>query len=334
MNWSKGFSAKYYYTVVDPTTWKDISRHELTGGSITRSDSNLLQSARIDLTDLPAEGEAWVRVYLEATQEADGIREPLFTGIMSVPAVEWDGDRKSYSAECYSALKPAADVLLSRGWYAAAGVIGAEAAAGLLAVGAAPVKCEENAPRLATSIVAEDGETNLTMAWKIVEAIGWRIRISGDGTIRILPAASEAAATFDSIGNDIVELSVTDTRDWFSCPNVFRAESGDMTAIARDDDEGSSLSTVRRGREIWAEERNCKLNDGESLAGYAARRLKALQSPARTISYSRRFLPDISVGDLVNLNYPKQNISAVFRISSQTIDLGYGARTSEEAVML
>lgn len=334
MNWSKGFSAKYYYTVVNPTTWKDISRHELTGGSITRSDSNLLQSARIDLTDLPTEGEAWVRVYLEATQEADGIREPLFTGIMSVPAVEWDGNRKSYSAECYSALKPAADVLLSRGWYAAAGVNGAEAAAGLLAVGAAPVKCEENAPRLATSIVAEDGETNLTMAWKIVEAIGWRIRISGDGTIRILPAASEAAATFDSIGNDIVELSVTDTRDWFSCPNVFRAESGDMTAIARDDDEGSSLSTVRRGREIWAEERNCKLNDGESLAGYAARRLKALQSPARTISYSRRFLPDISVGDLVNLNYSKQNISAVFRISSQTIDLGYGARTSEEAVML
>lgn len=334
MNWSKGFAAAYYYTVVDPATWRDTSRHELTGGSVSRTDSNLLQSASIDVTDLPSDGEVWIRVWLDTKQKEDGAHEALFTGLMSAPAVQWDGNRKSYQAECYSVLKPAADILLSRGWYAAAGANGARTAANLLAAGAAPVDYAENAPHLKTSIVAENNESHLTMAWKILNAIGWRIRIDGSGRIHIVPKAAERSTELDSIDNDIMELSVSDTRDWFDCPNVFRAESGDLTAIARDEDENSRLSIQNRGREVWAEESNCKLNDGESLQEYAVRMLREKQSPGRTVSYSRRYLPDVTVGDIVRIHYPRQNIDADFRITSQDIEFGYGARTTEEAVMV
>ncbi len=334
MNWNDGFSAAYYYTIVDSTTWRDTTRHELTGGSVSRTDSNLMQSASVDITELPSETETWIRVYLDARQQKDGAHEALFTGLMTAPTVEWDGNRKSYKSECYSVLKPAADILLGRGWYAAAGANGARAAATLLSAGAAPVEYAENSPHLTSSIVAENNETNLSMAWKILNAIGWRIRITGDGVIHITPKASERSAELDSLGNDIVELSVSDTRDWFRCPNVFRAESGDLTAIARDEDENSRISVSGRGREVWAEERDCKLNDGESLQEYALRRLREEQSPARTVSYSRRYLPDVSVGDIVRIHYPKQHIEADFRISSQSIEFGYGARTSEEAVMI
>ena len=334
MNWNEGFSSRFYYTVVDPASWRDIARHELTGGSVSRTASNLLQSADIDITDLPSDGEEWIRIWLDARQGNDGAHEELFTGLMSAPAVDWDGNRKSYKAECYSVLKPAADILLDRGWYAAAGVNGAYIAYQLLSAGPAPVTYADSAPALSSSIVAEQGETNLSMAWKIINAIGWQIRISGSGEISIEPLTSDPAAELDSIANDIVELSVKDKRDWFSCPNVFRAESGGLTAIARDEDEDSTLSIPSRGREIWAEERSCKLSDGEGLEEYAVRRLRELQSPARTVSYSRRYLPDVSVGDIVRMHYPRQNIDDLFRVESQKIELGYGARVSEEGRMV
>ena len=334
MNWNKGFTSRYYCTVVDKVSWRDLERYELTGGSVSKSNSNLMESADVDMTQIPGEGEVevWIRIWLDARQADDGGHEAIFTGLMSAPSVEWDGNRQSYRAECFSVLKPADDIFLPRGWYAAAGMNGAQQAAELLGAGPAPVEYEDNAPALARTIVAEDNETKLSMAIKILKAIGWRIRILGDGRISILPKATEPVIDLDPLENDCVELSVTDTRDWFSCPNVFRASYNDLTAIARDDDEASPLSTISRGREVWMDEADCVLNDGESIGEYAERRLKEEQSPARQIKYFRRFNPDALPGEIARVSHPAQNIEGLFRISTQRIDLGYGARTQEEAV--
>lgn len=334
MDWNRGFSAAYFIKTVDPATWRDVDTYRMTGGDISRSGGSLMESATVELTEIPAGTEAWIRIYLDARQGATGERQALFTGLMTVPETEWKGMRDSYSCECYSVLKPAGDVLLPRGWYVSAGMSGAQAAADLLSVGAAPVEYADASPALASSIIAENKETNLSMAQKIVDAIGWRIRIHGDGVISIEPKETEPRASFDTLENDIIELSVSDRRDLFNCPNVFRATVDDLTAIARDDDPESPLSTVNRGREVWKEEANCKLADNESIAQYALRRLKEEQAPAREVEYSRRFWPDITAGDVVRLNLPAQNISGVFCIESQTIELGYGARTSEEVIEL
>lgn len=331
MNWNAGYSAIYYYTIVDPATWRDMEPHDLVDGSVMRTTDGLMQSADITITELPAEGEAWVRIYLNAVQGADGAREALFTGLLQAPATDWNGTREEHKAELYSVLKPAEDVLLPRGWYAPAGMDGAQLAADLLGVGPAPVTYANAAPALSSAIVAESKETRLSMAKKIVEAIGWRIRISGSGEISIEPRSDEAAAILDPLENDIVEMEVTDTRDWYTCPNVLRATSGGLTAIARDDDPDSPYSTASRGREIWAEESKPALNDGEGIEAYARRRLRELQAPVRSVEYSRRYLPDVMPGDVVALHYPAQRIDADFRVVSQKIEMGYGARISEEA---
>lgn len=331
MNWKNGFSGRYYMELVDTATWRDIQRIEITGGTISRSGGDLMEAADIDVTELPEGSDRWVRIYLDARQEDEGDRVAIFTGLLTAPSADWNGKRKSHRTECYSVLKPADDVLLQRGWYAPAGTNGAALAAELLSIGAAPVVYDDYAPTISETIVAEDGETNLSMARKIIDSIGWRIRISGNGEIRVCAKASEAAATFDALENDFVELQLSDRIDWFSCPNVFRAVSGDLTAVARDDDPDSPFSTVSRGREIWAEETNCTLNLNEGITEYALRRLKEEQSPARTADYARRFHPELTVGDIVKLHYPAQNIDSDFRIVSQNIELKYGARTSEEA---
>ena len=336
MNWTRGFSALYELKKVDPVTWMDMGSFELTGGSISRTDDNLQESAVIQMTTDP--GECWLRVYLNAKQEGSGARIALFTGLASTPQRDLDGVRENYQATCYSVLKPADDVLAPCGYYVPAGVDGAKIAAQLLGVGPAPVTCADNSPKLLEPIVAEELDTNLTIARQIVDSIGWRIRIRGDGSISIEPAAENVSLKLDPQDNDSVELKITDTQDWYAVPNCYRVSTGSLYAVARDDDPESPLSTVSRKAarggtgEIWTSESSVSLSDGESLAEYAIRKLKEAQAPARKIVYTRRFFPDVLVGDLVSLHYPGIKIDGKFRVSRQTVTLGYGAKTQEEAV--
>lgn len=334
MIWNEGFTASYYMTIVDPKSWRDIDRLEITGGSIDRNSSGLYASADVTMTELPEGGETWIRLWMDAEQ--DGVEHvPLFTGLTSAPERSLDGMRETYKVECFSALKPMDDVLTERGTYIPTEVAAPKAAERLLKAGPAPVviSAEGELPRLKEAIVAEDGETNLTLALKTLDAVNWRLQIDGRGIITLEPNESRLVQVFGA-DNDVIEPKITDEYDWYACPNVLRAISDDLTAIARDDDPGSALSTVSRGREIWAEETSVNLSSNESIAAYAYRRLKELQSPARTISYNRRFDPDVMPGDVVMINHPEVSIKGSFKVVSQRLELGHGCRTSEKATLI
>lgn len=332
MDWRKGFGAACYVKTVDPSTWRDINRIEITGGSISKISSELRESADIDCVNYAGKTEQWIRVYLDAFQEGDSKHEALFTGLACVPSVDRDGAMRRCQIECYSVLKPAQDVLLQRGWYAPEGMDGAELVKTLLATTPAPIEVEKGSAALLEPIVAEDGESCLSMACKILNVIGWRIRIGGDGMITVCPKASAVSAIFDPEENDVVEPKITTSSDWYGCPNVFRAVNHGVAAIARDDDEDSIFSTVSRGREIWMEEMNCSLNDGETVEEYAMRRLKEEQTRAETISYKRRYNPDVQVGDKVQFRYHGHGIVGEYTVTEQSIDLSYPAKISEKSV--
>lgn len=330
MDWSKGFSALYHMTRVDPVTWRDIERIEITGGSVDRSDSGLMHSADIDCVNLPHNEEMYVRIYLDARQAGGGEHLALFTGLATTPDDDYKGNIKSNTVQCYSVLKPAEDILLDRGWYAPAGIDTAVIINRLLSSIPAPVRIADGAPKLRTSIVADESDSRLDMVEKILGAINWRMRISGYGEIIIEPYSYEAKATFDPLENDVIETDISVSHDWYSCPNVFRAIDEELTAIAKDEDDDSPFSIQNRGREIWMQDTNCDLADDESIAQYAMRRLKEEQSRAVSASYKRRFNPDIMPGDLVYLKYPKQGLNGVYRVTGQNIELKHGATTSED----
>ena len=333
MNWNKGFSASYYIAIVDPITWEDIDKINLTGGSINRFCTELRNSASIDCINFDGSREKWIRIYLDAQQGHSAEHVALFTGLTASPNKSINGELISNQVDCYSVLKPCQDVLLPRGWYAPAGVPGTTVLNELLEATPAPVVASEEGPKLKEYIVAESGENNLSMIDKVLMAMDWRLTIAGDGTIIIGPKATEPVYYYDPLENDAVEPEIDITFDWYSCPNVFRATSGDESEEARDDSNESGLSTVQRGREVWREETSCKLNAGETLLDYAKRRLKELQRVQLTAKYQRRYHPDINASDLIRLHYPKQDLEGVFFIDSQTINLGYGAQTSEEVVL-
>lgn len=331
MNWNNGFSARYYATVVDPHSWSDIEKFDITGGSISRTSTGLRESADVTCVNRRPSKEQWIRVYMDSRQSGSSIRTALFTGLATSPERDIDGSLETNPLECYSVLKACDDVRLPRGWYAPSDSVGANLVRDLLAeTTPAPVIVQGVSPKLTNFIIAEDNETHLTMADKILTAIGWRIKILGDGTVVVCPMATEVSDKFDALENDSIKPNVNIKDDWYKCPNVLRVTVKGTSAVARDDSPNSPLSTVSRGREVWAEESNCTLNNKESLGTYAIRRLKELQRHGASVNYARRYNPNILVTDIVSLNYPKQDLVGKFVIVSQKIELGLGAETEEE----
>lgn len=339
MDWDKGFSAKYYISVVDRATLRDLRRIEITGGTIKRQDSELRESADIDCVNYSETGEQLIRVWLDAKQNDNSSHTPLFTGLATSPGKKINGQLVSNTLECYSILKIAQDMLLPRGWYAPKGISGGELIKDLLSVIPSTITIAENSPGLNSAIIAESGENRLSMADKILSAmttnnLNWRLVVDGFGNIDVMPYTREPVMTFDAIQNDVLEPSLSIDYDWYSCPNVYRAVLDDSYAIARDDLESSPLSTVNRGREVWLEDSSAYLKENETLAEYAERMLTLAQQAATTVSYDRRFTPDVRVSDVVRLNYPAQGITGNYLVKSQNITLGYNARTSEEVVKI
>lgn len=332
MKWNLGYTATYYLATVDPLTWRDRERIEITGGKISRNNTGLRVSADIDCKNYRYEQERWVRVWMIATQGDDAERVPLFTGITAPPDRDIEGAVETNQLACNSVLQPAQDVRLPLGWYARTSVPAGVVLKELLSVCPAPFTVEGETPYLADYIIAEQNENRLTMTEKVLAAIGWRLRIGGDGSISACPPAVSPAAVFDALTNDVIEPQIKATNTMFSCPNVFRAVQGDNCFIARDDDPDSPLSTVSRGREIWAEESSADLNDGEDGDAYAARRLQELQKYGTTISYNRRYDPNVVPTDRIELRYPGSRISGVYEVTSQGITLGAGCKTSEEVI--
>ena len=342
MDFSRGYAASFYGTIVNPDTMKDAERFEIINGSINRSTDILRQSASITISDSADYfNDAIIRIYMIAVQDGKSETIPLFTGLASSPSESYSNGVITSSLECYSLLKIVDDIVLPLGWYASAYSNGPETIKDLLSPlsvdvyisGANVTDFEEGTfPDyiLTSSIVAEGGETNLTMIDKILSIIDWRMQIDGDGSIYLSSADPDSmapVAVISATENDVIETNFTRSRDWFSCPNVFKAIYGDFTAIERDDDPDSELSTVNRGREVWMVEDSASLEEDESLGEYAKRRLMEEQERSETVSYTRRFMPEINQDDIVRINYPE--LQGDYYVESQSINLEANAKTSE-----
>jgi len=333
MNWANGYIAEYYATKIDPATWRDLERIEITGGTVKREAEGLRDSAQIYCDKYPQGIENWIRIYLDVKQGGSNEHVALFTGLATSPSKDMNGVIETSAVECYSVLKPASDIYLLRGWYAPSGVQGGKVIKDLLSELPAPIEVADNSPALSSSIIAEDAETKLSMVEKVLKAINWRLRLTGDGRLHVEPKPLEAIATFDPLEYDVLETEIHVAADWFSAPNVYMAIDNDITAIARDDSVKSELSTVNRGREVWAQG-TANLADNQTIEQYAKEMLKQAQTVKQSATYNRRFMPDILPSDIVRMRYPKQGVDGLYTVKSQSITLSYNATTNEEITAL
>ena len=336
MDYSKGYTSSFYMTLLDPITWTDTGRIELMSGSISRSETDLRQSANLSLRSWDYSGDQWVRIYMVSEANGSLDRIPLFTGIATSPSDSYSLGVTTSNVQVYSVLKPAQDIYLQHGWYARKNAGCEKVIRELLSNLNAPLEFNYDTDEgyLQDDIIAEDNETEVSMVEKILASVKWVMYIRGDGTIVFEKShddfndVSDPVVTMAPYENDVIETSFTLSHDWFSCPNVFRATYNEMTAVARDESDESPLSVQNRGREVWAVEDNVELLDDETIAEYAQARLYELQERSETASYNRRFLPDVNVTNKIRLDYPE--LSGDFIVTSQTITLGHAAVTQEQ----
>lgn len=332
IDWSRGITARYYASIVDPSTWRDTSNVEIISGSIKYTNSGVRGSADLECAVIDHDNEYWIRIYLEARQGGVGELVPLFTGIASIPDITYNGRLHNSKIQCYSPLSTAEKIYLPLGWFARAGSSGGSVIKDLLyEYIPAPLIIDDGSPALTQDVIAEKNETRLSMVDKILEAINWRIVLMGDGTIHAIPKeTNQISASFDHEFNDMFEMNVTISNNWYDIPNVYRAVGSGISSVAKDEDPNSRFSIQNRGREIWMQETDCILNNGEKISQYASRKLKEAQVVYKSVDYTRRFEPNIHVSDKVYLNYPEQNINGIFTIESQDINLKYAGQVSEQ----
>ena len=326
MDFTKSYKAAFYAAFLDPVTWNEQGRFEIVSGSVSRTDSGQRATAELTVREYDEPIDRWVRIYMDCDQNGSRAHEALFTGIVSTPGSEHNGAIENVKLQAYSPLKAAEDIKLQLGWYVPAGRNGAAVIRDLLKKQPAPVEVVGTAPVLSEAIVAEQNENCLSMTEKVLSSINWIMQVAGDGTIILKKASAESVLDMGP-QQDIVETTFSKGRDWFSCPNVVFATTGTASYEARDDDPESELSTVSRGREVQVFEENVTLSDNETIRKYAERRLTELQARTETASYTRRYMPDVLVGDNVRLDYG--SLSGLFTVESQTITLGTAARTQE-----
>lgn len=331
MDWNQGIASSCHVGIVDRDTWLDTDSIPIMDGRIARSEDGILHTADITCRQFPVGKEILIRIWEIAMQNGESNRVAVFTGFATAPQTEIDGRIKKYPLKCYSVLQAADDMLLPLGWYAPVGVDVGLIIKELLSVTHAPIEVKGEIKTLKEAVVSEDNETRLSMAHKILDAAGKRLRLDGMGCITIEDMPTLAVAKYDPNDADAIEPQVTIDDDWYKCPNVFRAVNGNTTAIAKDESD-SILSISQRGREVWMGESSSDYTEDETLSRYALRRLQEEQERAFSVKYDRRYNPDVFAGDLVWLNYPLQGIQGVFRVKSQTVNLGYGLQTAEEVV--
>ena len=324
MDYTKSYTAAFYAAFLDPVSWVETGEKiELVSGNISRTDDGLRHTASLVVRGYDETVDRWARIYMDSDQNGSRAHEALFTGIISTPDDSQNNAVIDVNLQLYSALKASEDIVLDLGWYVSAGANLETVIRDLMKSQPAPVLIDGTMPRLEETLVAEQNENCLSMTNTILEVINWRLQIEGDGTLVFSPNPTDPAMIFSAEENDVIKAgSVRKQHDFFEIPNVLRATSGDNTAVIRDEQNISE-----RGREVITTEDNVSLTDNESITEYALRRMAELQTKAEAVSYNRRYLPGVKVGDMIEIAY--KDLSGRYIVTAQSFGLTPACETSE-----
>lgn len=334
---SSSYSVDYTAFTVSAKTWQDGAEIDLLGIDSIEFEAALPNAdggsePPVDTCTITVGepvGEQWIRVYAIITQDATRT-VPLYTGLVTNTRHEWNGATETWKVDLTGPLARASEKLMPVGWWWQTDP--ATKAGDLLSENCpAPVTITKPASNMAHPIYAETGETNLTMAQKLCDTCGYRIRVDADGSITVEPEPTKPSLTIDEGGNDIMLENLDDGSDIGEIPNVFRVSTGDgEVAVFRDTDPSSPYSIVKRGREIWAEETGVSLVEGESAATRAMRGLLAKQRSAITANYSREYADGVHAGDLVKLDMPATKLNGLWRVVRTSLQCDVGIIVDEE----
>lgn len=344
VDWSKSMQQTFEYYVVDPGTWKDVSKvNDVKSCTISwNADSDTLGSATIDI-DGSLE-ECYVRVYLVTIQNGVKERHPLGTFMVQTPSTSFDGKVQSVTMDAYTPLIELKEKCPPYGYSILKNTNIMDVAYRLTAENLrAPVVKTITTDTLYTDFVSEPDDTWITFLKDLLANAKYSFGLDELGRVLFTPnqdtAALQPLMTFDDSNSSILYPDISMDHDLYGLPNVVEVIYSNGTEHYQsrvvNNDENSPISTINRGREIIYRDTNPRISGQptkEQIDAYAKRLLKALSSIEYTITFKHGYC-GVRLGDCIRLNYARAGINNVkAKIISQSIKCEPGCSVKEKAV--
>lgn len=344
-DWTRSMKQTYSFYIVDPGTWKDKERADLIESySITRdNESDTLGSATMQSDN--DYSDKYIRAYLETEQ--DGIKEKtcLGTHIFQSPSVSYKATRHTSSQDGYTPLTELGENQPPYGY---------SLRKGDSILGLAKTIIEDNSRLFVVAgdssstlddvFVSNTSDTWLTYLTDLIRNAKYHFGLTPEGSVIFEKNQSLDAMTpiwtFDDGNSSILYPDVSITRDLYGIPNrveVIYSRSGlaPMIVEAVNDDPGSPISTVNRGRVVTYRDTSPDVIEGvdaDQLAEYAKNLLKEMSSLEYTLTYKHGYCP-VRLGDCVMLNYKQAGLNNIkAKIIRQTINCESGCTVEETSV--
>ena len=344
IDWLSSMKQTFEYYIVDPNTWKDVSRLDTVKTCTVKRDQSTktLGSATIDIAE--SLGECYIRVYLIAIQNGVTEKHPLGTYLVQTPKSSFDGKMQTLSVDAYSPLIELDENPTPLGYSLLKNENIMNVAYRLCRDNArTPVVEAECDTTLFFDFVSNTNDTWLTFLTDLIANAKYNFDLDELGRILFAPKQDTASLqpvwTYDDSNSSILHPEITVDRDIYGIPNVvevvYSTGGGYYYARVINDDSNSPISTVNRGREITKRVTDPDLA-GEAtqdqIQEYAENLLRELSSLECTLSYTHGYCP-VRVGDCVRLNYERADLVNIkAKVISQSIKCEPGCPVTEKAV--
>lgn len=330
MNWEQSYSASWRVFRVNRDTWADAEQiYNVVSASITRTaDGELLESGDFEITgNLQSD---YYRIVMTAVQGGDIERVDVATLLFEVSSGAFNYSIDTQELEGRSVLYPASKKMLVSGEYAPAGVDGARYAAILLedAINA-PVSVEGSFT-LNDHIVHKVGSSVLEAVWDVLEAGGFVLQLDGNGTVHIKPQPTEPDLIIDNSNKGLLLHGISYNTDISDIPNRYIAIVNGSKTIVENNDPESMVSTISRGYCIDEVDESPTPIDGETMGGYANRRLHELSYMEDEREYTREYAPNVFLYSIIRASI--DGLNGDLRVKSQRISCEKGITIEEQAV--
>lgn len=353
VDWTSSMQQYFEYYIVDPGTWRDAKKlSTVRSCTITRdAETDTLGSAAFDMTDLI--GECYIRVYLVTIQNGVTEKHPLGTFLVQTPNTNFDGKVQSISVDAYTPLIELKENDPVPGYFTPKYVEGDPNALTILEHSYLLSKEHARAPVVKVSVptklqydfVAETNESWLTYNKALLANANYEYTLDELGRISFAPIQEidslQPRWTFDDGNSSILYPELSINHDMFGIPNVVEVThvtplGKSYTAISRNDDAASPVSTVSRGRELIHRITNPDaLGDfphETQIDSYADNILKTASTLQCSVTYTHGYCP-VRLGDGVRLNYTKAGLTNIkAKVISQNIKCVPGCQVQEKAI--
>lgn len=347
MDWSRPFDASYRLVAVDRGTGSEVGEvaGAVSGGSVSRNqDSEVKESATVEVVGLRPLGSCLVRVYLDAAQGGEVRSECLGTFVPHAPSSTFDGSSTRSTLNLSGRLSELtgdafdAPVSFPRGTAVLPTVAKIARDSGFEVVQADESTAMLSGDRTYGLGEGDGGDSKLAVMNDLLGLAGFSSASTdawGRVVLRRSREISERPTAWSMVEGRSARFlrEVVEELDESGVKNVVRAvftdQESTVVGVASDTDPAGRWSVPSRGYRDVATYTFSEAATQEEADERALSLLRTQQSAVRRVRATHAYAP-VWPGDVVDFRYPSAGIEGRLAVRTMDLELGCACLTTTE----